>query len=245
MHSSSSDGDQAVFVPITPCRLFDARADQHVGNRIAPIAASETFTQQVRGTNGNCTIPDDAVGVAMNVTAVNGSAASFLTIWPADAPTPLASSLNWVAGAPPTPNKVDVKLSANGAISLYNNTGTVDVLADVVGYYAAFDNPAVRMSVNPRTMDVVIGFTSDTANHNGEQLRQGLRGLVRPAVPELAHRCSAVERRHRLLRRIDLRGVQGVRRGAFPLGPRVYRSTLCRRQRGAARWGASPSSSIT
>ncbi len=49
---------------------------------------------------------------------------------------PLASNLNWVPGSPPTPNKVDVKLSATGAISLYNNVGSVSVLADVVGYYA-------------------------------------------------------------------------------------------------------------
>jgi hypothetical protein len=72
----------------------------------------------------------------MNVTTVNATATSFLTIWPADAAQPLASNLNWVAGSPPTPNKVDVKLSADGRIKLFNNGGTVDVLADIVGYYA-------------------------------------------------------------------------------------------------------------
>ena len=48
----------------------------------------------------------------------------------------MASSLNPVAGAPATPNKVDVKLSGDGKISLFNLAGTVDVLADVVGYYS-------------------------------------------------------------------------------------------------------------
>ncbi|HEX2783573.1 MAG TPA: hypothetical protein VHN36_08310 [Ilumatobacteraceae bacterium] len=195
VHSIGSDGDQAVFVPITPCRLFDTRADQHVGNRIAPIAASETFTQQVRGANGNCTIPDDAVGVAMNATVVNGSAASFLTIWPTDAPRPLASSLNWIAGAAPTPNKVDVKLSGTGAISLYNNTGTVDILADVVGYYATFDNPTVRMSVNPRTMVVVVGFTSQadiTTVNNCAKVFEGSASRVPLDLP-IGARLSSVD----------------------------------------------------
>jgi hypothetical protein len=74
----------------------------------------------------------------MNVTAVGGTVGSFLTIWPSDvAPKPLASNLNWVPGSPPTPNKVDVKVSvADGKINLFNLTGTVFVLADVVGYYA-------------------------------------------------------------------------------------------------------------
>jgi hypothetical protein len=57
-------------------------------------------------------------------------------VFPANLSTPpLASSLNWRAGAPPTPNKVDVQLSSAGAIKLYNLAGKVDVVADVVGYY--------------------------------------------------------------------------------------------------------------
>jgi len=134
--NTDGGGAGAVFVPITPCRLFDTRADAAVGPRNTPLTPAESYTQTVAGTNGNCTIPTQATGVAMNVTAVNPSATSFLTIWPADAAKPLASNLNWTAGAPATPNKVDVKLSADGKISLFNNGGTVDVLADIVGYYA-------------------------------------------------------------------------------------------------------------
>lgn len=133
-----STGERAVFIPIAPCRLFDLRpAPDLVGPRSAPLGPGETFTQAVRGTNGNCTIPADATAVSMNVTAVGGTAASFLTIWPSDvAPRPLASNLNWVPGSAPTPNKVDVKLAADGSINLFNLTGSVVVLADVVGYYA-------------------------------------------------------------------------------------------------------------
>jgi len=134
-NAGTSTGERDVFVPITPCRLFDTRATATVGPRNTPLGPADSMTQSVTGTNGNCTLPLDAAGVAMNVTTVNGTATSFLAIWPADVTQPLASSLNWIAGSPPTPNKVDVKLSADGRISLFNNGGTVDVLADVVGYY--------------------------------------------------------------------------------------------------------------
>ena len=132
-----SNGDRDVFVPISPCRLFDLRAAEQIGPRGTPLQPGETLTQPVSGSNGDCLIPADATAVAMNVTAVGGTADSYLTIWPSDvAPQPVASNLNWAPGSPPTPNKVDVKLSADGKINLYNNAGTVSVLADVVGYYA-------------------------------------------------------------------------------------------------------------
>jgi hypothetical protein len=125
------------FVPITPCRLLDTRpGSSNVGPRSTPLRPNDIHTQRVIGTNGQCTVPAGATAVAMNVTVVGGTAASFLTVFPADLATPpLASSLNWQAGQAPTPNKVDVQLSPSGAIKLYNLAGTVDVLADVVGYY--------------------------------------------------------------------------------------------------------------
>ena len=140
--ATNSDGGGAggLFVPIVPCRLFDTRASSTVGPRSAPLAANDTFTQPVTGKRGNCTIPTQATGVAMNVTAVNPTATSYLTVYPSDAKQPTASNLNWVAGAPPTANKVDVKLSADGQINLFNNGGAVDVVGDVVGYYTGHDH---------------------------------------------------------------------------------------------------------
>jgi hypothetical protein len=131
-------GERTVFVPITPCRIMDTRpGEPNTGPRATPIAAEETHTIDVRGTNGKCTIPADAVGVSLNVTALNGTSASFLTVFPADAAArPGASSLNWQAGQAPTPNGVVADLAADGRLSFFNFAGTVDVIADVVGYYA-------------------------------------------------------------------------------------------------------------
>ncbi|MAT03642.1 MAG: hypothetical protein CL424_01160 [Acidimicrobiaceae bacterium] len=129
--SAAPGDDDATFVPIAPCRVFDQRDS-------VPMGPDETVTQQITGTHGDCTIPDDAVAVSMNVTIVLPTAASHLTVFPADlATTPNVSSLNWPASAPPTPNKVDVKLSADGALKFHNFAGEVYVLADIVGYYTS------------------------------------------------------------------------------------------------------------
>lgn len=157
-----SSGDRDVFIPITPCRLVDTRAATQVGTRGNPLGTGETYTLAVTGTNGNCTIPADANAVAMNVTVVNGTSGSFLTSWPADATQPLASNLNWVAGAPPTPNKVDVKLSVAGKVSVFNNSGTVDVVADIVGFYVDHDHDD-RYYTKPE-VDTAVGAVAAVAN---------------------------------------------------------------------------------
>jgi len=71
----------------------------------------------------------------MNIVVLNGTAGSYLTVFPPDQPRPLAASMNWVAGQAPTPNGVVSKLSADGRLGLYNLSGNVDVIIDIVGYY--------------------------------------------------------------------------------------------------------------
>ncbi len=122
-------GSRAVFVPMVPCRLFDTRpgADINVGPRATPIGPAEVYTQQVAGLNGRCNVPTDATAISMSVTAVGGTASGYLTVYPSDATErPQASNLNWAAGAPAVPNKVDVKLSSTGAINLFNFAGSVN-----------------------------------------------------------------------------------------------------------------------
>ena len=134
--NTAGGGAGQVFVSIVPCRLLDTRGPDHIGPRSSPLGPGDTYNQAVTGSNGECVIPAQATGVALNVTTVNGSAASFLTIWPSDAPQPLASNLNWRANDGATPNKVDVKLGADGRINMFNAAGSVDVIGDIVGYYA-------------------------------------------------------------------------------------------------------------
>ena len=127
--SAASPSTGSALVSIVPCRLLDTRVDG------SSIGAGATRNQPVTGANGDCAIPTDAIGVLMNVTIVNPTASSYLTVWPADRALPTASNLNWVAGQAPTPNVVSSALSATGSIGIFNNVGTVDVIVDVNGYY--------------------------------------------------------------------------------------------------------------
>ena len=129
-------GARSVFVPITPCRVMDTRpAPATVGPRTAPIGEFDTYSIAVLGTNGNCSIAGDAVGLSLNVTAVNPTGNSYLTVYPSDVSRPTASNLNWVAGQAPVPNAVTTDVSGDGRISFFNNAGTVDVVVDILGYY--------------------------------------------------------------------------------------------------------------
>jgi hypothetical protein len=47
----------------------------------------------------------------------------------------LSANLNWVAGQPPVSNAVTSDISADGKISFYNLAGSVNLSADIVGYY--------------------------------------------------------------------------------------------------------------
>jgi hypothetical protein len=148
------------LVTIVPCRLFDTRADSQVGTRGQPIPADTAVRFSVRGTNGDCTIPSAVTGIATNVTAVNPTASSFLTVYPADAATrPNASNLNWRPSSPPTPNQVTVGLSADGAIDVYNLAGDVDVILDIVGYYV--ESPGVAPVSTVRSLPRMLQATGN------------------------------------------------------------------------------------
>ncbi len=124
----------ATFVPMTPCRLIDTRPGEfHIGP-LETFGPSDTKTVAAHGDNGDCTIPTDAVGLSSNVTALDATAPSFLTIWPGGE-RPVASSLNPVPGQPPIPNAVVTTLSGAGSFEVYNLNGTVNVIIDVNGYY--------------------------------------------------------------------------------------------------------------
>ena len=126
-YTSSGGG----FVGLQPARILDTRPGTTAGLS-GKFTAGQTRTLQVAGKGGVPT--SGATAVVLNVTAVLPSQASFVTLWPAGAARPVTSNLNLTAGTV-RPNLVIVRLSASGAVDLYNNSGSTDLLADVVGYF--------------------------------------------------------------------------------------------------------------
>ena len=67
-------------------------------------------------------MPAGATAVVLNVTVTDPNYTGFVTVWPAGAAVPLASTLNYTFGQT-VPNLVMVKLGAGGQVSLYNSAG--------------------------------------------------------------------------------------------------------------------------
>ena len=119
------------FSGITPARILDTRqgsGEPYEGQTIPP---GGSLTIQVQGVGG---VPTGATAAVLNVTVTHTTAASYLTIWPAGQSRPTASDLNWALGET-VPNLVIVKIGSSGQVSIFNNAGSVDVIADVVGWY--------------------------------------------------------------------------------------------------------------
>jgi len=144
------------FVSLEPSRLLDTRVG--TGAAAAPVAAYSTVGLQVTG-GGN--VPDvDVAAVVVNVTVTSPSSSGFITVYPLGSNQPTASNLNFTAGQT-IPNLVTVKVSPDGMINLTNNSsGSVQLLADVAGYYLAGSatEPGAFVSVDPaRLLDTRVG----------------------------------------------------------------------------------------
>ena len=77
-------------------------------------------------------IPGGALAIVENVTVTATTAPSFLTISPASG-SPLTSTLNWAAGA--TVAHESTSVVAADSFAVYNDVGSVDVIADAAGWY--------------------------------------------------------------------------------------------------------------
>ena len=135
VEATVDSGDRPVLVQIDPCRLVDTRAVSTVGPRNTPIGTAETYTVAAHGMNGNCDLPPEAVGLSLNVTAVQATAQTNVRIFPDANAVPLASNLNPSPASPPVPNAVTTELDGAGAFSIFNEFGSVGIVIDVNGYY--------------------------------------------------------------------------------------------------------------
>jgi hypothetical protein len=123
---------RGAYQSLPPKRILDTR-DGTGGVLIALVGPGGSLNAQITGQGG---VPSAGVSaVVLNVTVTDTTASSYLTVWPAGVPRPVASNLNWVAGQT-VPNLVEVALGLNGQVSVYNAAGSTDVIFDVAGYVA-------------------------------------------------------------------------------------------------------------
>ena len=163
--SLSSD---LTYTPLPPCRIVDTRVSGGAiaanGTRSFKAVNSANFTSQ-GGSATNCgTLGLAASAVALNVTAVTPSGAGFATVYPFGASQPVASSVNYTAGA--VVNNSIISAIPN---PLQSSDFTVYTFAqshyviDIVGYFAAPVATAMECTGTFAEQNVTANATFDIA----------------------------------------------------------------------------------
>jgi hypothetical protein len=161
----TSAGGQS-YAGTTPTRALDTR--NGTGAPKAKLGARQSLTLNVAGVGS---VPSTVSSVILNVTATNSTTGGYLTVYPSSAQSvPTASNVNFSKGET-IANLVIVPVT-NGSVKIFNLTGTVDVVADVVGYFTAGPSNSFTPTSPTRLLDTRNGIGSVTAPIGAGQVRQ-------------------------------------------------------------------------
>jgi hypothetical protein len=136
------------LVSLGPGRILDTRTNT---GRAGALGAGQSFKLQIRGADAVGPARTDYVpntpnvsAVLLNVTATGPTSDTFISVQPEDfSGFPSTSSLNLSAGQTKA-NLVIVPVGADGGIRLFNERGSVQLIADVVGYFRSGVNDETR-----------------------------------------------------------------------------------------------------
>ena len=115
----------ARYTAVTPKRVLDSRSG--TGAPTGAIAGGRTLGLTVPG------LPSNATSVTLNVTATGATASTFVSVFPGGQARRSASNLN-VATGRTVATQVTVGLGPGASVSLHNASGSVHLIADLVGY---------------------------------------------------------------------------------------------------------------
>ena len=143
----SPAADTAYHPLSSPQRVLDTR--NGTGTPTARVGPGGEVTVTVTGG----LVPSTATAVALTLTAVTPTAATYCAVYPTGT-APTVSNLNLRPGATAA-NAVVVKLPPSGQLTFRNNAGDVDLVADLAGYYdpAPGDGLLFRPTLPVRVLD--------------------------------------------------------------------------------------------
>jgi len=116
----------ARFVSVEPTRILDTRRNLGV---VGPVT-NKPFALAVPG------LPIGTIALMLNVTATAPSAESYATVWASGRAQPGTSNLNYARGDT-VANAVIVEVGSDGRIQFANAFGSVQLIADLVGYFVS------------------------------------------------------------------------------------------------------------
>jgi hypothetical protein len=118
------------FFTVAPCRLVDTRL-----SGFTPLSANTSRTFSVAA---QCGIPPEATAIAVVPVAVAPGASGDLRLYPAGAPLPLTSALNFDAGRTRASNAIIGIVGSQISVQCDmapGSTATTDFVLDVYGYF--------------------------------------------------------------------------------------------------------------
>ena len=144
------------LVPVTPVRALDTRSG--TGAPKHKVGPGGIVKVKVAGQNG---LPTAGItAVTMNVTDADATADSYVTAYADGTTRPTASNLNFKAGQT-NPNQVTVPVGTDGYVDLANAYGSVDLIADIQGYYTTAGSPQggfITVDAGTRVLDTRSGI---------------------------------------------------------------------------------------
>lgn len=163
------------FVAQSPARVLDTR--DGTGGTTGPVNGGQTVKLDL-----SHAVPSTATAVALNVTAVAASTSTFVTVWPDGSTRPTASNLNVAAGQT-IPNLVIVQLGPGQMVDLFNQRGTVNLVADLDGYFDSSNSTGYKSQTPVRTLDTrnATGGTTGPVQA-GQTVRLNLSNAVPPTA---------------------------------------------------------------
>ena len=162
-----SPASGATFTPMSPRRVLDTRDGTGTGGVVRPVGNNSTIRLDL-----SAAIPATATAVVFNLTAADVTASTSITAWPDGEAQPVSSNLNLVAGDV-RPNLVTVAVGASRAVDLFNHFGSVDLIADLAGYYSTGSGSLFTSMSPTRVLD-----TRDGTGTGGTTTPVGPNGVV-------------------------------------------------------------------
>lgn len=158
----------SAYTPVTPVRVLDTRTGLGAAG---PVGAGQSVVLDL-----SARTPAGTTAVVLNVTATEPTSVTHVIVWPSGSPRPATSNLNVVAGES-RPNLVTVRLDESRKVSLYNDSGSVHLLADLAGHYTSGAGALYQPLPPTRALDTRTGTGVGPRNPDGS-LPLTLSGLV-------------------------------------------------------------------
>ncbi|MDH6576315.1 hypothetical protein [Kitasatospora sp. MAP5-34] len=143
-------------------RILDTRTGYGHRGKLGPGGELTVNIDPVKPANGITNNNPSILAAVVNVTVVNPTADSYLTVYPTGQARPTTSNSNFTPGQT-SAHLVTVPLGADGTFTIYNHTGSTDIVVDTVGWYTPVGEDNFTDLAPTRVLDTRIGLGTGKA----------------------------------------------------------------------------------